>query len=58
MWSMRHGMVTMTVAGFLPAEQARFVLDDMTLRLLIGYGDAPDRARDSIDHGNRVAHLQ
>jgi hypothetical protein len=58
MWSMRHGMVTMTVAGFLPAEQARFVLDDMTLRLLIGYGDDPDRARDSIDHGNRVAHLQ
>jgi AcrR family transcriptional regulator len=58
MWSMRHGMVTMTVAGFLPAEQARFVLDDMTLRLLIGYGDDPGRARDSIDHGNRIAHPQ
>ncbi|MEU4426391.1 WHG domain-containing protein [Actinoplanes sp. NPDC024001] len=52
MWSMRHGMVTMTIAGHLPAEQARFVLDDMTFRLLIGYGDDPDRARRSIDDGS------
>ncbi len=58
MWSMRHGMVTMTVAGLLPAGQARFVLDDMTLRLLIGYGDDPDRARDSIAQGNHAAHPQ
>ncbi len=55
MWSMRHGMVTMTVAGLLPAEQARFVLDDMTLRLLIGYGDDPGRAGRSIETGNHAA---
>lgn len=55
LWSMGHGMVTMTVAGHLPDEQARFVLDDMTLRLLIGYGDDPARARRSIADGNRAA---
>jgi AcrR family transcriptional regulator len=55
LWSMRHGMVTMTVAGLLPGEQARFVLDDMTFRLLVGYGDDPPRARQSIDHGSRAA---
>ncbi|RSM62015.1 TetR/AcrR family transcriptional regulator [Actinoplanes sp. ATCC 53533] len=55
LWSMRHGMVIMSVAELLPNEQARFVLDDMTLRLLIGYGDDPDQARRSIEHGNRAA---
>jgi AcrR family transcriptional regulator len=55
LWSMRHGMVVMSVAGLLPDEQARFVLDDMTLRLLIGYGDDPDRARRSIERGTRAA---
>jgi AcrR family transcriptional regulator len=55
MWSMRHGMVTMTVAELLPDEQARFVLDDMTFRLLVGYGDDPDSARQSIKHGNHAA---
>ncbi len=54
-WSMRHGMVTMTVAGLLPGEQARFVLDDMTFRLLVGYGDDPARARRSIERGSRAA---
>jgi AcrR family transcriptional regulator len=56
MWSMRHGMVTMTVAELLPDEQARFVLDDMTFRLLVGYGDDPDRARRSIEQGSRAGH--
>lgn len=51
-WSMRHGMVTMTIAELLPTDQARFVLDDMTYRLLIGYGDDPVRARQSIKSGN------
>jgi AcrR family transcriptional regulator len=51
-WSMRHGMVTMTIAELLPADQARFVLDDMTFRLLIGYGDEPAQARQSIKRGN------
>jgi AcrR family transcriptional regulator len=55
MWSMRHGLVTMTVAELLPDEQARFVLDDMTFRLLIGYGDDPARARRSIKQGRRAA---
>jgi hypothetical protein len=54
-WSMRHGMVTMTVAGLLPGEQARFVLDDMTFRLLVGYGDDPARARRSIERGSSAA---
>jgi AcrR family transcriptional regulator len=55
MWSMRHGMVTMTVAALLPGEQARFVLDDMIFRLLVGYGDDPARARRSVERGNRAA---
>jgi AcrR family transcriptional regulator len=55
LWSMRHGMVIMSVAQFLPDKQARFVLDDMTFRLLIGYGDDPDQARKSIEQGNRAA---
>jgi AcrR family transcriptional regulator len=54
-WSMRHGMVTMTVARLLPDDQARFVLDDMTFRLLVGYGDDPARARRSIERGNSTA---
>ncbi|MFD0853714.1 TetR-like C-terminal domain-containing protein, partial [Actinomadura adrarensis] len=55
LWSMRHGLVTMTAAELLPDEQARFVLDDMTFRLLVGYGDDPARARRSIEEGNRAA---
>ncbi|GAA3934799.1 TetR family transcriptional regulator [Amorphoplanes auranticolor] len=55
LWSMRHGMVTMAVAGLLPEEQARFVLDDMMFRLLVGYGDDPGRARQSIEQGSRTA---
>lgn len=55
MWSMRHGMVTMTVAGTLPEEQARFVLEDMTYRLLVGYGDDPDHARRSVERGSRAS---
>ncbi len=52
---MRHGMVTMAVTGLLPPEQARFVVDDMTYRLLVGFGDDPDRARRSLAAGNRAA---
>jgi AcrR family transcriptional regulator len=55
MWSMRHGMVIMAVAELLPDEQARFVLSDMTFRLLVGYGDDPARARQSIERGSRAA---
>lgn len=52
LWSMRHGLVVMTVTGMLPADQARFVLDDMMFRLLVGYGDDPVRARRSIEAGH------
>ncbi|PYC76554.1 TetR/AcrR family transcriptional regulator [Micromonospora arborensis] len=55
LWSMRHGLVTMTVAELLPSEQARFVLDDMAYRLLVGYGDDPGRAKLSIEQGSRAA---
>ncbi|GAB7051969.1 TetR/AcrR family transcriptional regulator [Catenuloplanes indicus] len=55
LWSMRHGLVTMAIAGLLPPGQVRFVLDDMTLRLLIGYGDDPARARVSVSAGRAEA---
>jgi AcrR family transcriptional regulator len=58
LWSMRHGMVLLAVTGQLPDEQARFVLDDMTVRLLIGYGDDPGRARRSVEHGNHLAEAK
>ncbi|MGC4867854.1 hypothetical protein ACLQ3B_20760 [Micromonospora sp. DT53] len=44
-----------TVAELLPSEQARFVLDDMTYWLLVGYGDDPGRAKLSIEQGSRAA---
>ncbi|MFI5658833.1 TetR/AcrR family transcriptional regulator [Streptomyces sp. NPDC051684] len=50
LWSMRHGIVTMVLSGALPEPQARLVLEDMTLRLLIGYGDDPAAARRSLRH--------
>lgn len=50
LWSMRHGIVTMVLSGGLPEPQARLVLSDMTLRLLIGYGDDPTAARRSLGH--------
>lgn len=57
LWSMRHGLVVMATAGVLPEEQARFVLTDMTYRLLVGYGDDPARARRSIEEGRRQCQL-
>lgn len=55
LWSMRHGMVTMTVTGGLAAEHARFVLADMTVRLAIGYGDDRAEARQSVERGAATA---
>jgi AcrR family transcriptional regulator len=52
LWSMRHGMVTMTLTGALTPEQARFVLSDMMYRLLVGYGDSPAAARASIERAS------
>jgi AcrR family transcriptional regulator len=54
LWTMRHGMVTMAMTELLPDKQARRVLDDMTYRLLVGYGDQPERARSSLDAGRGV----
>jgi AcrR family transcriptional regulator len=53
-WSMRHGIVVMVLTGLLPPDMARFVLDDMTLRLLVGYGDDPGRAQRSLATGNQT----
>jgi len=55
LWSMHHGMVTMTLTGGLRTEHARFVLADMTVRLAIGYGDDPAAARRSVERGASVA---
>jgi AcrR family transcriptional regulator len=51
LWSMRHGMVTLALSGALPAEQARFVLADMLIRLCTGYGDDAQRAAASVTRG-------
>jgi len=55
LWSMRHGMVTLVVTGLLAETDARFVLDDLTLRLLVGYGDEPARAGPSLERGNQAS---
>jgi hypothetical protein len=55
LWTMRHGMVTLALSGLLPSDQVRFLLRDMTYRLLIGYGDAPDDAQGSVEAGSRAA---
>ncbi len=52
-WSMRHGIVTMVLSDALPEAQARYVLSDMILRLLIGYGDDPGAARRSVRRASR-----
>jgi AcrR family transcriptional regulator len=52
-WTMRHGMVTLVLSGLLPTEQARFLLTDMTYRLVVGYGDTPSAARPSVEEGMR-----
>jgi hypothetical protein len=44
-------MVTMVLSGQLPADQARFVLSDMLVRLCVGYGDDRDRATASVTAG-------
>ena len=52
-WTMRHGMVTLVLSGLLPTQQARFLLTDMTYRLVVGYGDTPPAARQSVEDGMR-----
>ncbi|KRF20619.1 hypothetical protein ASG90_18805 [Nocardioides sp. Soil797] len=48
-WLTAHGAVHLTQAGLLAAEPIRFLATDMLYRLLVGYGDRPERARASID---------
>ena len=48
-----YGMVTLVLSGLLPTEQARFLLTDMTYRLVVGYGDTPSVARPSVEKGMR-----
>jgi AcrR family transcriptional regulator len=48
LWAMWHGMVTLAITGTQPPHVARFLLDDMTYRLFVGYGDDPAAARLSI----------
>jgi AcrR family transcriptional regulator len=55
LWTMRHGMVTRALSGLLPSDQVRFLLRDMTYRLLIGYGDTPDDAQGSVEAGSLAA---
>ena len=52
-WTMRHGMVTLALTGLLPTQQIRFLLADMTYRLVVGYGDTPSVARHSVEKGMR-----
>ncbi|MBB4685267.1 TetR/AcrR family transcriptional regulator [Amycolatopsis jiangsuensis] len=47
-WSAPHGMVTMVLSGALPADAARAVLEDMVVRLAVGYGDDRDQAAGSL----------
>ncbi|MBF8184730.1 TetR/AcrR family transcriptional regulator [Nonomuraea sp. K274] len=49
LWTMRHGMVSLAIAGLLPAEHVPLHFADMSQRLFIGYGDDPEAARRSVD---------
>ncbi|XVQ07032.1 TetR/AcrR family transcriptional regulator [Spirillospora sp. CA-255316] len=53
LWTMRHGMISLAITGLLPTEQLPLHYADMTLRLLIGYGDDPEAAKRSVDEGMR-----
>ncbi|MQA13012.1 MAG: TetR family transcriptional regulator [Pseudonocardiaceae bacterium] len=53
LWTMRHGMVSLALAGLLPAEQISRHIADMTMRLFVGYGDDPAAAQRSVDRALR-----
>lgn len=54
LWTAQHGMVTLALAGLLPADQIRAVLIDMTYRLCVGFGDEPAAARHSVERGSHA----
>lgn len=49
LWAASHGMVSLTLAGLLPAEEMTLHTADMAMRLFVGYGDDPAAAQCSID---------
>lgn len=53
LWTMMHGMVSLALAGLLPAEEIPHHAADMSLRLFIGYGDDPTAAERSVNRALR-----
>ncbi|GAA1621542.1 hypothetical protein GCM10009733_017630 [Nonomuraea maheshkhaliensis] len=49
LWITRHGMVSLAVAGLLPAEHLPLHFADMSQSLFVGYGDDPEATRRSVD---------
>jgi AcrR family transcriptional regulator len=53
LWSASHGLVMLELAGFFPQKGAAMTcFTDMTTALIIGFGDAGDRARASVRAGS------
>ena len=50
-WLAAHGVATLAHSRLLPTESMTYLLGDMLYRLAVGFGDVPERARASIDHG-------
>ncbi len=50
-WLAAHGVVHLTQSRLLPAEPVGHLLADMLQRLLVGFGDRPERARASVTRG-------
>lgn len=54
LWLVVHGVVNLNQSPLLTVESARFWLADMLYRLMVGFGDRPDRASESI---NQALHI-
>ncbi|MEV4063344.1 TetR-like C-terminal domain-containing protein [Nonomuraea dietziae] len=53
LWTMRHGLVSLAIAGLLPLENVPLHFADMSARLFVGYGDSREAARRSVEQGMR-----
>ncbi|MFB9531903.1 TetR/AcrR family transcriptional regulator [Nonomuraea roseola] len=53
LWTMRHGLVSLAIAGLLPLEHVPLHFADMSTRLFVGYGDSREAARRSVEQGMR-----
>ena len=51
MWAMAHGVVTLHLSDLLTLEEAVECLQGMGLSAMIGLGDDPEKARDSVAKG-------